>query len=77
MKDVCFCLSQENYNDIDETILRMKLRDKTIRTVRGINSKLYKICFGSSYFKYIILAISFLYGNIIQKKRKINHYSFK
>ena len=53
MKDVCFGLSQENYNDIDETIRRMKLRDKTIRTVRGINSKLYKLDFKSSYFKYI------------------------
>ena len=46
MKDVCFGLSQENYNEIDKTIWRMKLRDKTIRTVRGINSKLYKFGFG-------------------------------
>ena len=49
----------------------MKLRDKTIRTVRGINSKLYKLDFKSSYFKYIILASRSLYGNIIQNKEKL------
>jgi hypothetical protein len=55
----CIGLSQENYNDIAETIRRMELGDKTIWTARGINSKIYQLDCGSSYFKYITLAAVF------------------
>jgi len=55
----CIGLSQENYNDIAETIRRMELGDKTIWTTRGINSKIYQLDCGSSYFKYITLAAVF------------------
>ena len=55
----CIGLSQENYNDIAETIRRMEQGDKTIWTRRGSNSKIYQLDCGSSYFKYITLAAVF------------------
>lgn len=55
----CVGLSQENYNDIAETIRRMEQGDKTIWTRRGSNSKIYQLDCGSSYFKYITLAAVF------------------
>ena len=55
----CIGLSQENYNDIAETIRKMEQGDKTIWTTRGINSKIYQLDCGSSYFKYITLAAVF------------------
>ena len=55
----CVGLSQENYNDIAETIRRMEQGDKSIWTRRGSNSKIYQLDCGSSYFKYITLAAVF------------------
>ena len=55
----CVGLSQENYNDIAETIRKMEQGDRTIWTRRGSNSKIYQLDCGSSYFKYIALAAVF------------------
>ena len=55
----CVGLSQENYNDIAETIRKMEQGDRSIWTRRGSNSKIYQLDCGSSYFKYITLAAVF------------------
>ena len=52
----CVGLSQENYNDSEETIRRMQKGDRDIWTREGANTKVYQLDCGSSFMKYFYLA---------------------